>query len=203
MIQLFLRTLAASLLLVMLLACVPAETTYFKASAPGGELGQLRRECSTRENFISFSHPERSTVRVSLGAVGADERHPNAPLSLLLLVAKNGDDTGGLGFASSSLEERRRRLDRYKEPVEVTATSDTAVVVWEKGGRQVVKLKWLPDNRFIVSDHFFQQAITIDGFSGDWLEVRLPAISFEGVVLELPPVRFTQVHEVVFSAINC
>ena len=47
------------------------------------------------------------------------------------------------------------------------------------------------------------KSVTVSGFAGDILDVQLPSMSFDGVVLDFPPVTFHRISGIVVEPINC
>jgi hypothetical protein len=188
--------------------CIPERLAYLEPSAAVGRVEPDKPRCGGPSDTITFSPANLVTpdlIEVRLGTL-PPSRTTSRQLFVLLWIRKNVHTEFSL--LPSSVETQKQRAARYMAlktlPVEIEFADDTVPLAWADGGRTVWHLS-LPDRarRWTMTDAPLFQKLPVPGFSGDWLDVQLPTISFDGKPLAFPPVRFEAGSALFFMPINC
>lgn len=194
------RSIALMILACGASSCIPATSAQFEASAKGGDIGAS--SCAGGEDAVSFAPSDLEHAGVSV--IGVAPR-AGGPARIIIKIGKTGP--GGLDKMLSSSATYDAWEKWFLSPMTVEVASRNIDVVWANGGHETVQIAFPGGGTSVVTNdrynHFFSQRIVIPNFSGDWLEVRLPAMTFDGHRLAPAPIRFELVTRTRVSPINC
>jgi len=193
-------TAAASLLAS---GCAPVSESYFEPSAPGGETEPYVAHCGGAPEIIVFTPENSDWVKVRFGAKTLDSSQPNR-LRVAITIEKR---IAREFLLFPSVEAQRQRRARYNAKAEqaivVTAAISFMRASWA-GGHANLAIEFLDvDNRVILKGNREDFKAELTNFSGDWLLLEPPAMTFDGIPLDLPPIRFTRTEGIFAAPINC
>ncbi|MDE2181708.1 MAG: hypothetical protein KGJ78_01665 [Alphaproteobacteria bacterium] len=190
------RTVLAVLAVLGALAGCAQPVSYFQASATGdgtqceAENGSLR--------FIATSADGRRHVSVRIAAL------PGVPPTLLVIVDKNFKtvaDKATDAALNAWWSDRSRPLAFSSDKIEVT---------WDDGAlSQKIKGVMPADKAFAaaqssnLNDYVFTTEFPLTGFDEDSLDVRLPAVTLDGITVAPPPVHFTRSDRTIMTPSDC
>jgi hypothetical protein len=205
------RGLLASLLVLSLGGCT-TDVTYFRPSAASGTLSSTFRCMGVYNSiyFVSYLPDHERFIIASAYTL------PGNPTIFHLSVGKNYDyESHGYWTEEQhkKIVERDARLIPWlKDRTQPIAFStDKIEISWQDGGRQTFPIPEIAahGDHFEITasnldqDHDFDIDTRLTGLTGDWFEVNLPTVTYEGATIALPTIRFTQISDTVFVPLNC
>jgi hypothetical protein len=183
-------------LTLALASCAPQLLTFFKPSAPTGEVFNRRGECADR--YISFAPAQEKRAMVTLDM---EEAYHGESGTLHLSIYKRSPD--GLDRFARSKEEIERWTEWAETPLVVKAATNSIVIIWADGGRLETAFSLpAPLGRSPATAANGRRAIELPGFSGNWAEVHLPSLELDGNPLQIPTVRFELTTRLEFCAVD-
>lgn len=195
--------MAAAALGLLAAGCVPVSETFFEPYAPGGKAEPILAACGGAPDHITFQPENFDWVAVRFSTVP-----PSKSISRPLVIEMSIEKNVPFEFLFfPSVEAQRERAARSRatreQAIAITATSGALRVTWAEGGTALVPLTFLDENGHAVLKSVLRERTTVPEFSGDWLVLDPPALSFDGVWLELPPIRLSRKTGIFSAPINC
>lgn len=169
--------------------------SYWEPSAPKGDVGRLGfGGCSgATPSFIFFHPPDLDHVNVAVGPAQDDQ--------LVLLIGK----IGASGMEQLFNHDEGPRLETWRhQPMHISAVAANIISIsWGDGSKTTGLDIPVREQSIVLKDEAFRQGIPLNGVDSDWFDLDLPALSFDGSVLEFPRIRFTRVRRMLINPINC
>ena len=196
--------LAAAVASLLASSCVPVSESYFAPSAPFGETESYHAHCGGAPEIIVFTPENHDHIVVRFGVKYPDSRKPDQ-VAVSMAIEKRVP-WEFLLFPSIEAQKQRSDRDRaiMEQPVVIDAAAGAVHVSWENGGNAMLPIEFLDGNSRVVLGASPKRFCTIiSNFSGDWMLLEPPTLTFDGVPLDLPPIRFTWSEGIFISPINC
>ena len=183
--------------------CVPVSETYLEPSAPGGRLGPYRAACGGAPDYITFSPSNFDWIDVRFSAI-LPSKSISRQLVIKMYINKNIPHEFLLFPSAKAQRERAAQYNAMRDqPIAITAASGTARISWANGGNAALPLTFLDGDNDAILNGWITWTENVPDFTGDWFLLESPALSFDGVWLELPPIRFERSEGIFAAPINC
>ncbi len=189
---------------------------YFEPTARAGTLSSPVR-CDAVYHGVNFDADlpdQRRFFLVSVNALSG----PRAQVSIFKYYHEKRYDYWGIGHA----DEAMKAAELERAPFEAWAhdrtipfafSSNRIEVSWGNGGHLSYVMPGLVargdqfestgNMRSTIGGLSFDFQLELNGFSGDWFVVSVPAVTIDGTTVTPVPVRFTHKVKTVITAINC
>jgi hypothetical protein len=179
---------------------VPVSVTSMEPSAVSGQIERLGAPCPVPVE-IRFAAPNLDWIYTELW-VALPNQTSSGKLELNLWFRKEPRITSF--FRTDA--DREEYGSKMRHHVEIDPAAATIALSWENDGKATVPVfpKFLNgESSLLLTVWRYERNFEVPEFSGDWLDVDLPAIAFDGVARDFPRIRFTRVSRTAIESIRC
>lgn len=192
--------LVAALVAAVAIGGCARPVNYFQATAPSTGIGT---QCEAANGSLRFAADYPDHKRYLFMQVTA---LPGVPPTLIVVIDKN--------YHIGLEKQADAKLNAWwiDRRVPFMFSADNISVGWddgENGTRYTIKgldpsgktFEGRPSSN--VNDYAFVIEFPLTEFSGDTFDVTLPAVTFEGITVAPPPVRFSRSERTILTPPDC